>query len=96
MKIYSVFDKVAQKTLCVFAAPNDGLAIRENARSIARIMPLGDASLVYTGFDIEDSTGNVEKKTNFSVVDWNSYKFPENPIVQNNSSPSVPNVQNVK
>lgn len=95
MKIYSVFDKVAQKTLCVFAAPNDGLAIRENARSIARIMPLGDASLVYTGYDVADD-GKIEIKSESSLVDWNSYKFPENPILQNNSSPSVPNVQNVK
>lgn len=95
MRIYSVFDKVAQKTLCVFASPNDGLAIRENVRSIARLMPLGDAELRFTGYEIDDSTGDFSlSNCTRDVVSWDSYKFPENPI--KDSSSNTPNVQKVQ
>ena len=95
MRIYSVFDKVAQKTLCVFSSPNDGLAIRENVRSVARLMPLGDAELRFTGCEIDDSTGEISYSDDpHGVVSWDSYKFPENPI--KDPSSNTPNVQKVQ
>lgn len=79
MKIYSVFDKVAEKSFALFASPNNGLAIRENARAIVRVMPLGDCELRCIG-EIDDYTCRILPYDSFEVVDWDSYKFPENPI----------------
>ena len=78
MNIYCVYDKIAKKTFATFSSPNDGLAIRENVRGIARVMPLGDCELRCVGV-INDDT-SVVSSSNVRVVAWDSYKFPENPI----------------
>lgn len=78
MKLYCVYDKVALRSFACFASPNDGLAIRENVRGIARVMPLGDCELRCVG-DIDDET-SVISPSDIRVVEWDSYKFPENPI----------------
>lgn len=78
-KIYSIFDKTAQKSIACFSAPNDGMAIRENAPSISRIIPLGDAELRHIA-DFDDISSKISPLPDFVVIDWNSYHFPENPI----------------
>lgn len=78
-KIYSIFDRVAQKAIACFSAPNDGMAIRENAPSISRIIPLGDAELRYIA-DFDDNSSKISPLPDFVVIDWNNYHYPENPI----------------
>lgn len=77
MNIYTAFDKVANKPLCVFASPSDGLAIRENAPALSRVLPLGDIELRKIGTISDDC--KIES-CDMSTVSWDSYKFPENPI----------------
>lgn len=78
MNVYSIYDKVGEKIIGIFASPTDGLAIRENARAIGRIMPLGDAELRCIG--TVNSDGSQIVPTESRVVDWDSYKFPESPL----------------
>ena len=77
MNVYTAFDKVANKPLCVFASPSDGLAIRENAPALSRVLPLGDIELRKIGTISDDCK---LESVEMSVVSWDSYKFPENPI----------------
>ncbi len=79
MYIYSVFDKVAGKVLCSFSAPNDGMAIRENLPALSRVLPIGDTELRCLG-ELDDTKCVIMPYDSFSVVSWDSYKFPENPI----------------
>lgn len=78
MKLYTIVDKIKHSSIAVFMAENDGIAIRENAPTFSRVLPLGDLSLVCIGdFDVES-----QKITPCvpAVVDWNNYKFPESPL----------------
>lgn len=77
MNVYTAFDKVANKPLCVFASPSDGLAIRENAPALSRVLPLGDIELRCIG-SISDDCKLIS--SDMTVVSWDSYKFPENPL----------------
>lgn len=79
MKLYSCFDKLAQKTICTFQSPSDGMAVRENVRAISRIIPLGDCELRCVG-EIDDEKCIILPYDSFSVVSWDSYKFPESPL----------------
>lgn len=82
MKIYGFFDVVAKRIRGVTIAENDGLVIRENARALAQVYPLGDIKIKVLA-EIEEETGAITKKYDLDeqeVVDWNAYKFPESPI----------------
>lgn len=79
LKIYSVRDKVAQSIVCTFHCANDGLAVRENAPALSKVAPLGDLEMVHIG-NLDESTFEIEKVP-IKIVDWNSYKFPESPIL---------------
>lgn len=78
MNVYSIYDKIGEKIIGIFASPTDGLAIRENARAIGRIMPLGDAELRCIG--TVNSDGSQIVPCEVRIVDWDSYKFPESPL----------------
>lgn len=82
--LYSVFDKLRESTLCSFTAPNDGMAIRDNARGLSQVCPLGDLELRCVG-ELDDKSGFVSLSylvtdEKYHVVSWDSYKFPESPI----------------
>lgn len=82
MKIYGFFDVVAKRIRGVTIAENDGLVIRENARALAQVYPLGDIKIKVLA-DLDEETGAITRKYDLDeqeVVDWNSYKFPESPI----------------
>lgn len=87
-KVYTVFDKVAGKSLATFMAPNDGLAIRENVPSLSRVIPLGDAELRCIA-DIDTDKSVLIPYSEYSIVEWDSYKFPENPIAPLNKDSKV-------
>lgn len=77
--VYAAYDKVASSVLCVFSSSNDGMAIRENAPALSKVLPLGDIELRCVG-SIDDESSLLHSDSNYRIVDWNSYKFPESPI----------------
>lgn len=77
--VYVAYDKVATSVLCVFCAPNDGLAIRENVVALSKVLPLGDIELRCVG-SVDDESSLLTSNNNYRIIDWNSYKFPESPI----------------
>lgn len=82
MKIYGFFDIVAQRIRGVTIAENDGLVIRENAKALAQVYPLGDIKIKVLA-DLDEKTGAITRKYDLDeqkVIDWNEYKFPESPI----------------
>lgn len=82
MKIYGFYDKVAKRMRGVTLAENDGLVIRENARALSQVYPLGDIDIKILA-EIEENTGAITRKYDLDeqqIVDWNSYKYPESPI----------------
>lgn len=82
MKIYGFFDVVAKRIRGVTIAENDGLVIRENAKALAQVYPLGDIKIKVLA-DLDEKTGAITRKYDLDeqeVVDWNEYKFPESPI----------------
>lgn len=78
-KIYCCYDKLAERAICTFQSPSDGMAVRENVRAISRIIPLGDCELRLIG-EIDDVTCSILPYDKFNVVSWDSYKFPESPL----------------
>lgn len=72
-KIYACVDSVADRTVALFNAVNDGMAIRDNAQFLARIVPLRDMKLYQVGsIDQSLAVTSCEPRE----VDWNSYKLP--------------------
>lgn len=90
MKIYGFFDVVAKRIRGVTIAENDGLVVRENARALAQVYPLGDIKIKVLA-DLDEETGAITRKYDLDeqqVVDWNSYKFPESPIKKVDKAPN--------
>lgn len=82
MKIYGFFDVVAKRIRGVTIAENNGLVIRENAKALAQVYPLGDIKIKVLA-DLDEETGAITRKYDLDeqeVIDWNAYKFPESPI----------------
>lgn len=82
--IYSVYDKIKKSQLVTFTSPNDGCAIRDNARGINAIVPLNDTELRCVG-ELDDKTGLITKSysstdESYHVVEWDNYGFPESPL----------------
>lgn len=76
--LYVAYDKVASSTLCCFMSSNDGMAIRENVVALSKVLPLGDIELRCVG--TIDEVSSVVFPTDYRIVDWDSYKFPESPM----------------
>lgn len=81
LNLYYVYDKgnPDHHVLVSFTASNDAMAIRENAPSLSRVVPLGDCELRQYG-TIDEVSAHVDVLDEPRVVDWNSYHFPENPL----------------
>lgn len=82
--LYSAYDLIRKSSLVSFVSANDGLAVRDNARPLSQMLPLGDIEIRCVG-EVDDTTGFVSKAylvtdPEYHVVNWNSYKFPESPI----------------
>lgn len=85
LNCYVVFDKLAGNFYCYVNAPNDSLAIRE-ALSTLRV-PIRDTNLYCYGHivrnipfnkqNIELGSDVVFTPSEFRLVPWSSYKFPE-------------------
>lgn len=82
--LYSAFDTVGKRSICVFASASDGLAVRENAPALSKVIPLGDVQLRKIG-EIDDSSLKVTVYDEPVSVSWESYKFPESPILKSQS-----------
>lgn len=76
--VYVCYDKVRESALCVFLAENDGIAIRDNAISWSKFVPLGD--LTVTRVAIFDEDTKTFEAIEHVVVPFDSYKFPESPL----------------
>lgn len=81
VNIYSVYDRVAGRTVCTFQAENDGLAVRDNAPALSKVCPIGDLELYHVG-SLDVKGRFFRCFDTWKKVDWNSYKFPENPFVK--------------
>lgn len=83
MNIYGFYDKTAKKMRIITMNENDGLVIRENAKSIAQIFPLGDIEIRKLG-TIDEQEGNIteiyESRDVNNIISWDSYEFPESPF----------------
>lgn len=79
MKLYSIVDSIKGSAIAVFMAENDGIAVRENAPTFSRVLPLGDLVLKCLGeIDVDDL--KVDLFPAPVTVKWDSYKFPESPL----------------
>lgn len=73
--IYCVWDSIAAEAITVFASKTDGMAVRENMPTLARMRPLKDLTLYKIGsYDNETCELKPCEKIN---VSWEAYKFPE-------------------
>lgn len=73
--IYAVWDAIAAESMTIFASKTDGMAVRENLPTLARMRPVKDMTLYKIG-EYDNETCEITpcaKKT----VSWETYKFPE-------------------
>lgn len=88
MNIYFAYDKVSEQVFTVFAAKNDGEAVRNNFVGFTRVLPRQDIELYCIGsFDAfqSDSTSFIGLTSIPRLVDIeNAYHFPEQ-VVKNMS-----------
>lgn len=73
--IYTVWDAIAAEAITTFASKTDGMAVRENMPTLARMRPLKDMTL-YRIAEFDDETLEI-KPTEKQLVSWQAYKFPE-------------------
>lgn len=83
MEIYGFYDKTAQKMRVVTISENAGLVIRENAKSLSQVFPLGDIEIRRLG-TLDEESGNIkevfESRDKTNIISWDSYEFPESPF----------------
>lgn len=82
VNVYSMRDKVRNRALMVCISESDGLVIRENAPSWSKVIPLGDIEIYQIGTFNENTQEIISCEPR--LVDWNTYKFPESPLKNNN------------
>lgn len=82
VNVYSMRDKVRNRALMVCISESDGLVIRENAPSWSKVIPLGDIEIYQIGTFNENTQEIISCEPR--LVAWNSYKFPESPLKNNN------------
>lgn len=84
LNVYVAFDKIGKRVVCTFSSPSDGLAVRENAPALSKVIPLGDIELRRIGSLDDESLVYTpvldDGNKNYVSVDWNSYQFPESPL----------------
>lgn len=73
--IYTVWDAIAAEAITTFASKTDGMAVRENMPTLARMRPLKDLTLYRIG-EFDDETLEI-KPTEKQLVSWKAYNFPE-------------------
>lgn len=78
-KVYACFDSVAENTVAIFNAVNDGMAIRDNAQFLARICPLKDMKLFEVG-SYSEADKTITPTSPAREVDWASYKLPRSNV----------------
>lgn len=79
--LYALVNKVdGGSVVSVSLAANDGICVRDNLPALKRLFPyvLDDMEFVQIG---EISDGAVCTFVKPRSVEWESYKFPENPVV---------------
>lgn len=80
MNLYEIRDKVAERTLQLVIAENDGMAVRNNLPNFWRFLPQSDVELWKVGkFDEKDGLGDfytLKEKVDIETA----YKFPETKV----------------
>lgn len=73
--VYAVWDAIAAESMTIFASKTDGMAVRENLPTLARMRPVKDMTLYKIGeYDNEKCEITPCAKQS---VSWDAYKFPE-------------------
>lgn len=73
--IYGVWDAIGAEAITIFASKTDGMAVRENLPTLARIRPVKDITLYKIG-EYDNETLEITP-TPKQTVSWEAYKFPE-------------------
>lgn len=73
--IYGVWDAIGEEAFTIFASKTDGMAVRENLPTLARIRPMKDMTLYKIG-EYNNETLEITP-TPKQAVSWEAYKFPE-------------------
>ena len=73
--LYGVWDATAAEAFTLFASKTDGMAVRENMPTLARMRPIKDLTLYKIG-EWDNETMEI-KPTPKQAVSWEAYKFPE-------------------
>lgn len=79
LNIYVCKDTISTETICTFSSITDGQAVRDNAIYLKRMHPLTDL-LIYQVAELDSQTLEL-KAVPLRQVSWDSYKFPENPMI---------------
>lgn len=73
--LYGVWDATGAEAFTLFASKTDGMAVRENMPTLARIRPIKDLTLYKIG-EWNNETMEITPTPKQSVS-WDAYKFPE-------------------
>lgn len=73
--LYGVWDATAAEAFTIFASKTDGMAVRENMPTLARMRPIKDMTLYKIG-EWDNETMEI-KPIKKQTVSWEAYKFPE-------------------
>lgn len=80
VNVYCVYDRTAGRAIVTFQSENDGLAVRENAPSLSKALPIGDLEL-YKIATLDVKARFIRPLDSWILIPWDSYQFPENPFV---------------
>lgn len=90
LKVFTVYDKIADRFDFVSTDINSASWIRSNVRFLSQTRPLCDLELYEIGNF--DETNGIIQFTEKSKVDWKDYKYPEtkaeqlSPIITDNDT----------
>lgn len=73
--LYGVWDATGAEAFTIFASKTDGMAVRENMPTLARMRPIKDLTLYKIG-EWNNETMEI-KPAPKQAVSWDAYKFPE-------------------
>lgn len=82
MKIYSIYDKIAEKFISTTPAYSDQMFVRDNLATICMDYAIKDIDVYCVGLFDEDL--GIIKPVQPRLVQWDSYKFPTSRLEKEN------------
>lgn len=78
LQLFTIYDKISQSYELGGIAVNHQMFIRDNVGYLVRMRPLSDLKLYKVGeFDTSDGSFNLLPVSDYILVDWSDYDFPE-------------------